>query len=98
MPSNIPTGTSRRFDSSDEGKQVLTADGDVLGMVERVELGTAYVKPNPGLLKGSGSVIIGPWNPSEPLRLDDRHVETVQDEAVVLKSSSVDSRSFEGAR
>jgi len=33
----------------DQGKSVVNADGDQLGMIEEVRHGTAYVNPDPGI-------------------------------------------------
>ena len=33
----------------DEGKRVITMDGDEIGMVAEVRGGTAYVEPDPGM-------------------------------------------------
>ena len=33
----------------DEGKRVVTSDGDEVGMIAEVRGGTAYVEPDPGM-------------------------------------------------
>lgn len=33
----------------DEGKRVVTTDGDEVGMITEVRSGTAYVEPDPGM-------------------------------------------------
>lgn len=88
----------RRFNRDDTGKRVVTAAGDVVGEVDRVKGGKAYVKPEPGLLDGHGSAISRPWVGVEPLPLDERQVESVTDEAVVLKAVESESRVARGNR
>lgn len=82
----------RRFNPDDTGKRVVTAAGDAVGDVDRVKGGKAYVKPEPGLLDGHGSVISSPWVGVEPLPLDEGRVESVTDEAVVLKAAVSERR------
>ena len=41
---------SRTLEESDEGKTVLSADGEQVGTIDRVEHGTAYVEADEGLL------------------------------------------------
>lgn len=82
----------RRFTRDDSGKPVVTAAGDVVGDIDRVKEGKAYVKPDPGLLEGLGSAISSPWVGVDPLPLDDRQVASVTDEAVVLKPVESESR------
>lgn len=40
---------ARPFKSSDEGKEVVSSDGDKIGKVERVQGDEAHVKPEAGL-------------------------------------------------
>lgn len=37
---------ARNFKSEDEGKSVMTADGDMVGTVDRVSGSTAHIKPD----------------------------------------------------
>lgn len=80
----------RAFRVEDEGKQVVTSDGDVVGAVVRVREGNADVRPKPGLLQGCGSWITGPWDETDLFRLDGRTVERITDEQVVLDSTERD--------
>lgn len=89
MSSNF--GTYRQFNPDDEGKPVVTDAGEVVGDVDRVQGGKAYVKPEPGLLDGHGSLLGSHWMGMDPVPLDERRVESVTDEVVVLKP--VDSAS-----
>lgn len=97
MPSNVESSTPRRFESDDEGKRVLTAGGDVVGFIDRVRHGTAYIEADPGLFKGTGSMVFGPWSPAGPLPLDGEYVESVDEDAVVLKTVD-DTRTAEQDR
>lgn len=90
MSSNLES--YRHFNPDDEGKRVVTDAGDVVGDVDRVKGGKAFVKPEPGLLDGHGSLIGGLWAGVDPLPLDGRSVESVTDETVVLKPVKSESR------
>lgn len=45
----VRTTMARNFKSSDEGKEVVTADGDIVGTIERVSGSTAHVRPDDDL-------------------------------------------------
>lgn len=40
---------AREFRSSDEGKRVVTSDGDTVGKIDRIEGNKVHVKPDGGL-------------------------------------------------
>lgn len=85
-------GSYRRFGPEDEGKRVLTATGEVVGDVDLVKAGRAYVKPEPGLFDGRGSVIHSRWEGTDHFPLDEHRVEEVTNDAVVLKAGDSEAR------
>lgn len=44
---------TRDFESSDEGKTVMTADGDRVGTIEKIDGSTAHVRPDQNLSRGT---------------------------------------------
>lgn len=73
---------------SDEGKPLQTPDGSVVGVVELVRGGTAFVRVKPELVRRCP-----PWreDPCERIlyALDDTAVEAVTSEAVALRDPGV---------
>ncbi|MBX0296253.1 hypothetical protein [Haloarcula nitratireducens] len=77
----------RNFRSEDEGKHVMTADGDMVGTIERASGGTAHVKPDSGL---SGSIRrkLGWTDESEETySLEKANVDKINDDGIHLKSN-----------
>lgn len=73
-----------QFTSADEGKQVVTPGGAVVGRVDHIQDGTVYVTPRSGVLDGFGPRIgPGPLE-REAFPLDTGHVDALTDVAVVL--------------
>lgn len=83
---------SANFTPRDEGKRIVTGDGELVGFVARVRDGEAFVSPAPPLLAGYGSWLSCPWEKCEPFHLDGRQVSAVTDDAIILKSTVVESR------
>jgi len=75
---------SPRLTTADEGKDVVTATGKLVGTVVRVDVSAAHVCPREGLLDGCGSWLSSPWSDCELFELDTQAVGRVTDEAVVL--------------
>lgn len=76
----------RNFKSEDEGKKVMTADGEMVGTVEEIRGGAAHVKPDSGL---SGSIRnkLGWTEEGEATyRLHKRNVEKISGDEIHLKS------------
>lgn len=73
-----------RLTPADEGKRVVTATGEAVGTVARVDESAALVRPRKGLLDGCGSWLSSPWCDSGPFELDAAAVVRVTDDAVVL--------------
>lgn len=74
----------RRLKPRDEGKPLVTPRGDVVGVLDRIDARTAYVRPNPGLLSAYGSWIAGPIGDDTVFRLDDESVTEIADDRVVV--------------
>jgi hypothetical protein len=73
-----------RFTSDDEGKKVVNADGDGIGMITEVRGDTAYVDPDPGITDSVMSKLGWGDSDEETYALRDDHVETVTDDEVRL--------------
>ena len=81
--------TAHRLTPSDEGKPVVTPDGDVVGTVGRVEAEGVFVRPRTELLRGCGSWVAGPWERGEEFRLDCGAVVGVTERKVVIHPASI---------
>jgi len=66
-----------QFESNDRGKRVVTAEGYVIGRIDHVEDGEAYVRPKPGLLGGCGSWITDPKTRLRTVPLNRRAVAAI---------------------
>lgn len=88
---------TQTFTSRDEGKQVVTTDGDVVGSVIRIEAGDAHVQPKPGLLEGCGSWITGAWDECDAFRLDRERVDSITDDRIIIAATEPDSSRSETA-
>lgn len=85
--------TVRPFGPADNGKQVVTPGGDVIGSVVRVRGGDAYVAPTPGLLEGCGSWLTGTWDGCDAFALDPECVDAVLADRIVLSDAAIRSAS-----
>lgn len=74
----------------DEGKPLVTPYGDVVGVLDRIDAETAYVRPNPGLLSGYGSWIAGSIGDVESFRLDEESVAEVTNDCVVIAQDTTE--------
>lgn len=83
-----------RFGPENEGQRVVTPRGEIVGRVERVRDGDAYIAPPPGLLDGIGSWVAGPWSARGPFRLDRARVAAVEEDEIVLKPATTDPPRF----
>lgn len=73
-----------------EGKRVVTATGEPLGVVERVDGGRAYVRPKPGLVDGLGSWLTGCVDGDDLFALDDSVVVRIDGSDLVLAATSIE--------
>lgn len=72
------------FTDDDEGKRVVNAEGDEIGIVEKVERGTAHVDPDPGMTDTIKSKLGWGDSDEETYELDADHVESITDDEVQL--------------
>lgn len=73
------------FTEKDEGKSVIDADGDEVGIVSDVEHGTAYVDPDPDLTDTVKSQLGWGEADEETYALQEDNVETITDEEIRLE-------------
>lgn len=78
----------RVFRPEDEGKPVVTKDGDVVGSIVRIDEGDAYVRPKSELLRGCGSWLTSSWDADGEYPLDRNEVASIHDTAVVIETPS----------
>lgn len=72
------------FTQEDEGKDIVNADGDKIGIVESVEGGTAHVDPDPGMTDTIKSKLGWGDTDEETYPLDASNVESITDDQVRL--------------
>ena len=70
----------------DEGKKVVGATGEEIGIVSGVRGGTAYVDPDPGLTDNLKSRLGWGDVDQDDYPLDDAHIESVTDDEIRLGS------------
>lgn len=71
---------------ADDGKRVVTPEGQVVGHIECADDGTMLVRPCPELLTNYGSLLTSCWDPDDAFRLDESAVDAVEDGAVRIRS------------
>lgn len=75
----------RDFKSEDEGMKVMTADGDVIGTVERVSGSMAHVKPDEDLSRSIRRRLGWSEEGEETYELRKSNVDSIDDDGVHLK-------------
>lgn len=75
---------ARNFRSSDEGKEVVTADGDVIGTIDSVSGSTAHVSPDDDLSQSIRRRLGWTEEGEETYRLRSSQVEAFSDDQVQL--------------
>ncbi len=68
----------------DEGKPVITSNGDRIGSIATVERGKAYVDPNPGLTDTIRSKLGSNESDETDYLLNTSSIESVSDDAIHL--------------
>ncbi|WP_418280347.1 PRC-barrel domain containing protein [Halorubrum sp. DTA98] len=69
----------------DEGKRVVNATGDEIGMVTEVKGGMAYVDPDPGITDSIRSKLGWGKTDTEDFGLEANRIESVTDDEIRLK-------------
>jgi hypothetical protein len=73
------------FSADDEGKDVVNANGDQIGIVSEVDAGTAYVDPDPGITDSLKSQLGWGDADEETYPIDESNVEAVTDREIRLR-------------
>ena len=73
------------FTSDDEGKRIVNAEGEQIGIVESVEAGTAHVDPDPGVTDTIKSKLGWGDADEETYSLNERNVESITDDEVRIE-------------
>ncbi|AGB30999.1 hypothetical protein C488_02475 [Natrinema pellirubrum DSM 15624] len=76
---------SAHFTDDDEGKRVVNANGDEIGIVQSVSGGTAHIDPDPGMTDTIKSKLGWGDRDEDTYPLDDDHVESISDDEVRLQ-------------
>jgi len=77
---------TRHFESKDEGKSVMTANGDMVGTVEKVSGGAAHVKPDADLSTATRNKLGWTKEGEDVYEIKIQHVEEINDDGIHLKS------------
>lgn len=77
----------RDFKSSDEGMTVMTADGDEVGMVERVAGSRAHIKPSASLDRSTRRRLGWTEEGEETYQLQKSKVQKIDDDGIHLKKN-----------
>lgn len=78
---------ARNFDSDDEGKSVVTADGDTVGTVESTSGSTAHVKPDSNLTQSVRRRLGWTEEGEETYSLEKSKVDRITDDEIRLKQN-----------
>ena len=73
------------FTEDDEGKSVMDANGDEIGMVNRVHGGDAFVDPDPGITDAIRSKLGWGQANKDEYRLESYRVDQITDDEIHLK-------------
>ncbi|MDL5360806.1 PRC-barrel domain containing protein [Halalkalicoccus sp. NIPERK01] len=71
--------------SEDEGKDVVDANGEKIGVVQSVRAGTAYVNPDPGVTDEIKSTLGWGDADEDTYALDDHRIEAVTDREIQIR-------------
>lgn len=77
----------RNFRSEDEGKSVMTADGDMVGRVEKTSGSTAHIKAEGGLSQSIRRRLGWTEEGEETYELQKANVEEITDDEIRLKNN-----------
>lgn len=76
----------RDFTTEDEGKTVVTADGEMVGTIENTAGSTAHVKADGGLARSIRRRLGWTEESEETYELESSNVEEITDDEIKLKS------------
>lgn len=77
----------RDFESKDEGKHVMTADGEVVGTIEQIRGSDAHVKPDAGLSRSMRRKLGWPEHGDDTYQLRKTNVDSIDDDGIHLKTN-----------
>jgi hypothetical protein len=77
----------REFKGSDEGKHVMTADGDIVGTVESVEGSRLHIKPESDLAKTVRRKLGWTDEGEATYELRKRSIKEISDDGIHLKQN-----------
>lgn len=69
----------------DEGKRVVNAEGDEIGMISEVRGGTAYVDPSPGMTDRIRSKLGWTEGDEDDYPLDHEKIDVITDDEIRLQ-------------
>ncbi|RKD95876.1 PRC-barrel domain containing protein [Halopiger aswanensis] len=69
----------------DEGKRIVNAEGEQIGIIESVEGGTAHVNPDPGMTDTIKSKLGWGDTDEDTYPLDAENIESISDDEVRLQ-------------
>lgn len=78
---------NRDFNADDEGKAVLTADGDMVGTVESTDGDSAHVRPDENLSRATRQKLGWTAENEETYRLESSNVERITGDEIHLTAS-----------
>lgn len=81
----------QRLRADDQGKQIVTPDGTVIGTVELVHREQAFARPREGLMQGWQSWISGHDYELDLFPLKTSMIDRVEGDRVVLRADSPES-------
>ena len=73
---------AKHLTDNDEGKNVVTEDGEKVGIVKSVDHGMAHVDPDPGMTDEMKSKMGWGDRDEDTYELDEERIETVTDDDV----------------
>ena len=76
---------SPNFTDDDEGKHVVNADGDTIGVVTKVHGGHLHVEPDPGVTDSIKSKLGWGDADEDTYQMDDSNVAEVTDDKIHLE-------------
>lgn len=77
--------SSMTLTEDDEGKRVVTTDGEEIGMIAEVRAGQAYVDPDPGMFDAIKAKLNWGDADEDTYPLEEEHVAEVTDDEVRLR-------------